>query len=53
MAEMFVTFLTQVMENAWDADIIVVPKIRRIHVSHDEWVELWSAMPTDFPSVAV
>ncbi len=50
--ELFVRFLAQVMENAWDADVLIVPKIRRIHVSHDEWVELSSATPTDFAPVA-
>jgi hypothetical protein len=51
--EEFVLFLTQVMENAWDADVLVVPKTKRIHVSHDEWLELRSTTPTDFAPVAV
>jgi len=51
--EAFVRFLAQVMENAWDADVLVVPKIKRIHVSHDEWLELRSTTPTDFAPVAV
>ena len=51
--DLFVVFLTQVMENAWDADVLVVPKIKRIHVSHDEWLELRSATPTGFEPVAV
>jgi len=51
--EEFVRFLAQVMENAWDADVLIVPKIKRIHVSHDEWLELRSTTPTDFAPVAV
>src|SRR2546421_11588071 len=51
--EAFVRFLAQVMENAWDADVLVVPRIKRIHVSHDEWLELRSTTPTDFAPVAV
>ena len=51
--DLFVTFLTQVMENAWDADVLVAPRIKRIHVSHDEWLELRSTTPTDFAPVAV
>jgi len=51
--EQFVRFLAQVMENAWDADVLIVPKIKRIHVSHDEWLELRSTTPTDFAPVAV
>ena len=50
--ELFVSFLAQAMENAWDADILIVPKIKRIHVSHDEWVELRSTTPTGFSPVA-
>jgi len=51
--EAFVRFLAQVMENAWDADVLLVPRIKRIHVSHDEWLELRSTTPTDFAPVAV
>ena len=51
--DLFVAFLTQVMENAWDADVLVVPTTKRIHVSHDEWLELRSTTPTDFEPVAV
>ena len=46
-------FLAQVMENAWDADVIVVPKIKRLRISHDEWVELQSTTLTEFTPVAV
>ena len=45
---LFSHFVTLVMENAWDADIIVVPKIMRIHIDHDELVELRSNMAIEF-----
>jgi hypothetical protein len=51
--ELFIRFLAEVMENAWDTDVLIVPKIKRIQVSHDEWVELQSTTPTEFSPVAV
>lgn len=47
---LFVRFLAQGMENAWDADVLIVPKIKRLHVSHDEWVELRTHDPDGFRS---
>lgn len=48
-----VRFVAQVVENAWDSELLIVPKIKRIHISHDEWVELQSTTLTEFAPVAV
>jgi hypothetical protein len=55
--ELLATFLTQVMQNGWDAEVLPVgskpPATKRVHVSHDEWLEIRSTTPTDFTPVAV
>jgi hypothetical protein len=55
--ELVATFLTQVMQNGWDAELLPVaskaPATKRVHVSHDEWLEIRSTTPTDFTPVAV
>ena len=55
--ELLATFLTQVMQNGWDAEVLPVaskpPATKRVHVSHDEWLEIRSTTATDFTPVAV
>lgn len=54
---LLVEFLTQVMENGWDA--WVLPTLgdrslgRRVEISHDEWIELTAREPVPFPRAAV
>src|SRR5437899_7473077 len=54
--ELLATLLTHVMQNGWDADVLPVSSTptatRRVHVSHDEWLEVRSTTPTDFTPVA-
>jgi len=55
--ELLATFLIQVMQNGWDADVVAASsKLRtpnRVQVSHDEWLEIRTTTPTDFSPVAV
>jgi hypothetical protein len=55
--ELLATVLTQIMQNGWDAEVLPVhsksPVTARVHISHDEWLELRSSLPTDFAPVAV
>lgn len=51
------TYLTQVLENAWDAWLLpAAPSSAewvRVHVSHDEFIDLYSSSPTSFGAVGV
>lgn len=51
------TLLTQVMENGWDAVVLPIrhgaPTDVRISISHDEWLEVSSREPVEFPLAAV
>jgi hypothetical protein len=54
---LLIEFLTQAMENGWDAWVLPAsddrPTGRRLRISHDEWLELATSQPVEFPRKAV
>lgn len=40
--------LTQILESAWDATLLVAHSDFRIVISHDEWIEVRSPVPVQF-----